>query len=92
MTLLLLLLKAMPPVAAKAPPAAAKAPTSEPPEAPQPKALPYVLTSDEVKRERAKVRNATARVLMAQMQQMQQQMNTIIVEDELAAAEEDLYT
>ena len=84
--------RAIPPVGPKAMPAAAKAPTSEPPVAPQPKAMPPVLTSDEVKRERAKARSAVARKLMADMAIMQQQMNTIIVEDELAAANEDLYT
>ena len=53
-------------------------------EAPQPKPRPAGLTSDEVKRERNRARNATARELM-------EQLNTIIVEDEAAAAEEDLY-
>ena len=60
---------------AKEPPAATKALPGEPPaaakvvakEAPQPKARPPALTSDEVKRERAKARNAAARVLMEQM-------------------------
>ena len=88
--------RAIPPVGPKAMPSAAKAPTSEPPVAPQPKAIPPVasaaLTSDEVKRERAKARAAVTRKLVADMAIMQQQMNTIMIEEEQAAADEDLYT
>ena len=79
-------------------PSVPKAPTSEPPVAPQPvaKALPHVasaaLTSDEVKKERIKASAAMKRKLVADMAVMQQQMNTMIMEEDQAAADEDLYT
>ena len=79
-------------------PSVPKAQTSEPPVAPQPvaKALPHVacaaLTSDEAKREKLRASAAMKRKLVADMARMQQQMNTMIMEEDQAAADEDLYT